>query len=552
MPEKLKSVLVPRQKAAQARVQAEEVLRKSPEAEKAAMAPRERDEVLAESPRLPFRNDKITGTVNLRGGRVDDLTLTKYRETIDPKSPAIVLFSPAGSALPYAPFYAEFGWLSNDAEVKLPTNDSLWRAENQKLSPDGPVNLSWDNGAGLSFERTLSLDKDYLFTVTEKVRNASGREVTLYPYGLISRHGTPHTLGYATLHEGPLGVLGNTLHEKTYKKLHEEPLYTQPSEGGWIGVTDVYWLAGVVADPKDKITGRFLYSLAGAGQERYQADMQKNAVTLKPSEESSSTFHLFAGAKEVAVLDAYTKSIPAPMFDRAIDFGWFYFIAKPFFLIIDFLARYLGNYGLAIILFTVVLRLLFYPMSESSYRNMERMKALQPQMNKLKERHANDPMKMNEEVTALYKKEKLNPLSGCIPVLVQIPVFFALYKVLLVSIEMRHAPFYGWIRDLSAPDPSNLFTLFGLIHWAPPAMLHLGVLPLLMGSTMFIQQKLSPPPGDKVSQQIFTFMPIMFTFLLANMSAGLVLYWTFSNLLAIMQQTLIKHRIKSPAPSGAK
>jgi YidC/Oxa1 family membrane protein insertase len=532
---------VPKQKAAQARIEAAQVVEKAVEQEK-KIETKARADVIKDSPRISFSNEKITGSINLRGARVDDLTLSRYRETIKSDSPPITLFSPAGSAAPAMPYYAEFGWQSQDKDIKLPNSDSLWRASSETLEPGEGITLNWENGAGLSFERTVTLDKDYLFTITEKVKNNSGKEITLYPFGLISRHGTPHTMGFSVLHEGPLGVLNDTLREKNYKSLHENPVYSEASTGGWIGITDVYWLSAITAASADKVTGRFLYH-ANGGQERYQTDMQKASVTLANGGETISSFHLFAGAKEVAVLDNYMEQLQAPMFDRAIDFGWFYFIAKPFFLMIDWLYSLLGNYGLAIIVFTIALRLVFYPMSEASYRNMEQMKALQPEMQRIKERYGNDPVKMNEEVTGLYKKEKLNPLAGCLPILVQIPVFFALYKVLLVAIEMRHAPFYGWIKDLSAPDPSNLFTLFGLIPWGTPTWLHLGALPILMGLTMFIQQRLSPPPPDKTTAMIFNWMPVMFTFLLASMSAGLVIYWSFSNVLAIMQQTLIKHRI---------
>ncbi|HVY12391.1 MAG TPA: membrane protein insertase YidC [Alphaproteobacteria bacterium] len=533
---------VPHQKAAQVHAQVEKAASQGPLIG-SFQPPKPRQEVIAEVPRVPFENGNIRGSINLRTGRVDDLTLLNYRETIDPKSAPIIFLSPGHSAEPYQGFYAEFGWLSSDGTAKLPARDTFWKTQDQKLSPGHDVHLTWDNGSGLTFERVISLDENYLFTVTDRIHNATGQEMTVYPYSLVTRRGTPKTLGYATLHEGPLGVLGDTLRERNYKKLREEPLYSEDSTGGWVGITDVYWLAAVLAPPQDKVNGRFIYGMIGP-EERYQADLRKGAVTLKSGDDAESRHYLFAGAKELNVLDHYRKHLPAPMFDRAVDFGWFYFIAKPFFKTIDWLARLIGNYGLAIIVFTIALRLLFFPMSEASFRNMERMKALQPQMERLKERYANDTPKLHEEMQAIYKREKLNPAAGCVPMLVQIPVFFALYKVLLVSIEMRHAPFFGWIKDLSAPDPSNVFNLFGVAPWHAPSFLHLGALPIMMGLTMFIQQKLSPPPGDKTSAQIFMLLPLVFTFLLANMSAGLVIYWTFSNILAIAQQTLIKHRAK--------
>jgi YidC/Oxa1 family membrane protein insertase len=398
----------------------------------------------------------------------------------------------------------------------------------------------------LRFDRRINLDDNYMFTVTEKVSNFSNANLDLIPYGLVSRHGLPKNAGMSTSHEGLTAVLDGQLREKNYKKLKDEPLTSYTSKGGWLGITDVYWFTGIIPDQNDTITGRFLYSSVN-GQNHYQGDVKSTPVRIEAGSEVTKIYRVYAGAKEVSLLVNYGEALKVPMFDKAVDFGWFYLIAKPFFYTIDWLGKTLGNYGLAIIVFTVLLRLLFFPLSESSYRSMARMKELQPEMNRIKERFSNDPVKMNEEVTKLYQREKINPLSGCLPMFIQLPVFFALYKVLLVSIEMRHAPFYGWINDLSAPDPTNLFTLFGLLPFTAPSFLHLGVWPLLMGATMFIQQKLSPPQADKTTQQMFTLMPIMFTFLFANMAAGLVIYWTLSNILAIAQQTLIKHRSKPPS-----
>lgn len=547
---------VPRQQAAQARVQASTILQKDTPKAESSTEQKDRNTVIAETARLPFDNGRIKGSINLKGARFDDVVLSTYHEGLDLKTPSIVLLSPSGSKLPATPYYAELGWMAAEKDVKTPDADSIWKADKPELKPGSPVTLTWDNGDGLTFTRIISMDDEYVFTVEQRVANHGKADVTLYPFGLIAHHLSPEAYQalmqkHTSVHEGPLGVLDGSLREHSYKKLKNEGLITQESKGGWIGMTDIYWLASIIAPPDDKLTARFLHSTVGQDDD-YQVDVQAPAMSVKAGAEASYTFHVFTGAKEVKKLDAYEKSLHAPMFDKAVDFGWFYMFAKPFFYVIDFLYRLLGNYGLAILAFTVLIRVAFYPMQESMFVNMARMKELQPEMNRIKEAYGSDPMKMNEKMTEIYKREKLNPLAGCLPILVQIPIFFALYKVLLVNIEMRHAPFYGWITDLSAPDPSNIFNLFGLIPWSGRVDflfihfdMHLGILPLLMGITMFVQQKLSPPPPDKTTAQMFLFMPIMFTFLLAGMPAGLVIYWTFSNLLAIAQQTLIKHRTKS-------
>jgi YidC/Oxa1 family membrane protein insertase len=542
---------VPHQKAVAAQATAEVIAKKVAEAEGTTVT-EPRAKALEKNPRILLSNEKIHGSIDLHGGRIDDLTLSNYRETVDKTSPEITLLSPTGSAAPYLPYYAEFGWLASEkGSEKVPTADTVWEASGDNhLVPGKTVSLHWNNGAGLAFQRDITLDDDYMFTVKQTVRNTSGHDATLYPFGLIARRGLPQAKGsFVGLHEGPIGVLSGQLRENGYKKLKDQPVITETSQGGWIGITDVYWLTAIIPPQDENITANFLHNVV-AKEDRYQVDFRGDAVTIKAGATTDHTLHFFAGAKEVTLLDAYGKQFNAPMFDKAVDFGWFYFIAKPFFYLLEWLAKTLGNYGLAIICFTLLLRGAFYPLSETSYRSMARMKVLQPEMARLKERYGKDPVKMNEEVTKLYAKEKLNPLSGCLPMLIQIPVFFALYKVLLVSIEMRHAPFYGWIHDLSAPDPSNVFNLFGLLPFDPTTLpfigsfLHLGAWPLLMGSTMFIQQRLSPQQPDKTTQQVFMLMPIMFTFLFASMSAGLVIYWTLSNLVAIAQQQIIALRMK--------
>ncbi len=540
---------VPKQRSAQSQAQASAIIQKDVPVIEAMIVPKQRKDVIATTKRIALENSNLRGSINLKGGRFDDISFTRYHETADNSSPEIVLLSPTGSNEEHPAYYAELGWLGTDEKIKLPSADTEWQSDARKLTSGKTITLRWNNGQGLTFERAIGLDDSYMFTVTEKVTNTSGADITLIPFGLVSRHGLPKDTGtLMTSHEGLTAVLDGQLREKDYKKLKDEPLTTYTSKGGWIGIADVYWFTGIIPDQNDTLNARFLYSDVN-GKKHYQSDVKSDPVTVKNGEHTTRTTHIFTGAKEVAALEHYGETLKLPMFDKAVDFGWFYFIAKPFFYVIDWLGKTFGNYGIAIIVFTILLRLVFFPLSESSYRSMARMKELQPEMNRLKERYGNDPVKMNEEVSKLYQKEKINPLSGCLPILIQIPVFFALYKVLLISIEMRHAPFYGWIQDLSAPDPSNLFTLFGLLPFTAPDFLHLGLWPLLMGITMFIQQKLTPPQADKTTQQVFTLMPIMFTFLFANMAAGLVIYWTLSNILAIAQQTLIKHRSNKAAPA---
>ncbi len=491
-------------------------------------------------PRLaidPAGRGRVSGSIALRGGRLDDLFLLDYQETLDPSSARIELFSGQQSARPY---YADFGWIGSD--VAVPDADSLWSADRDALSPGQPVTLTWDNGAGLVFERTIALDDNYMFTVSQRVRNESDVEVTLYPYGRVSRTGEPTTLGFFILHEGPLGVFNGTLEEVDYDDLRETPSIKQTTTGGWIGITDKYWLAALVPDPEVETTARFHYSGNG-GRDRFQVDYLLPAVSIAPGTSESAESRLFAGAKEVMLLDAYEEELGIERFDLAVDFGWFYFLTKPIFYVLHGFYGWIGNFGVAILLLTVIIKLLFFPLANKSYVAMSKLKKLQPQMMELRERFGDDKQKLNAEVMALYKREKANPLAGCLPIVVQIPVFFALYKVLFVSIEMRHAPFYGWVKDLSAPDPTNLFNLFGLLPFTPPEFLALGIWPLLMGLTMFLQQKLNPTPPDPIQARIMMMLPLIFVFLFATFPAGLVIYWTWNNVLSIAQQWLIMRRM---------
>ncbi|HEX5777680.1 MAG TPA: membrane protein insertase YidC [Xanthobacteraceae bacterium] len=510
-----------------------------------------RESVIAASPRIQIDTPRLRGSIALKGARIDDVSLKDYRETVDPKSPNIKLLSPAGSP---DPFYAEFGWVAPaGSTMKLPNADTVWTAATSgTLTHTQPVVLSWDNGAGLIFRRTISVDANYMFTVNDTVENKGADAATIYGYGLISRHGTPPVAGFYILHEGLIGVLGDgKLHEITYSDIAGEPPQTVKSTGGWLGITDKYWAATLIPDQATSMQARFASSKIGA-LDTFQTDYLLDATTIAPGAKVSSQARLFAGAKEVAVVDGYETQYGIKNFELLIDWGWFYFVTKPMFFALDYFFRWSGNFGIAILIVTVFIKILFFPLANKSYASMARMKAVQPQMLEIRERFSDDKVKQQQAMMDLYKREKINPVSGCLPILIQIPVFFALYKVLFVTIEMRHAPFFGWIRDLSAPDPTTVFNLFGLIPWDPTVVpvlgpfLMLGVWPLIMGVTMFVQMKMNPAPPDPTQKMIFDWMPLFFTFLLASFPAGLVIYWAWNNFLSVLQQGAImrKHGVK--------
>ncbi|MFL2771027.1 MAG: membrane protein insertase YidC [Rhodospirillaceae bacterium] len=501
----------------------------------------DRGGAISDLPRAPIETPSIRGSIPLQGLRFDDITLIRYRETTNPESSEIALLSPEGAPKPY---YAELRWLSTDTALKLPNPNTVWSAgdTNPLLTPDNPLVLTWDNGEGLIFQRTITIDEDYMFTVYDEVSNNTIDAVSLFPYGMIARIDTPEVLGFFILHEGPLGVFDETLKEVDYDDIQDNGLDTVTSTGGWIGITDKYWLS-VLAHEQDKnIEARFVHSTY-EGRDRYQTDFRAiDPVTIGPGATAGTRTYLFSGAKEVQLLDGYTEALGIKRFDLAIDFGWFYFLTKPFFYALIWLAGTLGNFGLAILGLTIGLRLLLYPLADKQFRAMTKLKKLQPEMKKLQERHSDDRTRMNQELMELYKREKANPAAGCLPILVQIPIFFALYKVLFVTIEMRHEPFYGWIGDLSAPDPTSVFNLFGLIPFDVPSFLAIGAWPIIMGITMWLQQKLNPAPTDPMQAKIMSFLPIIFTFLLATFPAGLVIYWAWSNALGILQQWLIMRK----------
>lgn len=509
-----------------------------------------RDQALAASPRIAVKTASVTGSIALVGARIDDLTLLNYRETTDPASPHVTLLSPA--AVGHGAYYAEFGWVPADAKVAVPGQDTRWTASADTLTPESPVTLTWDNGQGLRFVRTYAVDKDYMFTVTQKVENTGSQAASLFPYALVSRWGTPETQDTYVLHEGPLGVFDGSLKDDIkYKKLKDDKLIEEQGKGGWIGFTDKYWLTAVVPSQDLAVKSRMSWRSVD-NVDRYQTDWLGSETVVQPGQSVENTSHFFAGAKVLSLLDTYREALQVPLFDRAIDFGWFFFLTIPFFHFLRFIHENVPNFGIAILIFTVVIKGLFFPLANKSYKSMSKMKKLQPEVKKLQEKFGEDKARLNQEMMALYKREKANPVSGCLPILLQIPVFFALYKVLYVTIEMRQAPFYGWIHDLSAPDPTTLFNLFGLIPWTPPHFLHIGVWPLIMGVTMFLQQKLNPQPTDPVQAKMFTFLPLVFTFMLANFPAGLVIYWAWSNILSIGQQWLIMRQVEKPTHKAEK
>ena len=518
-----------------------------------------REVAIASVPRVKIDTPRLTGSISLKGGRIDDLALLKFRETVDPDSPAIVLYSPSGTAEPY---YAEFGWVpAAGPAVRLPDQNTVWQQEGSgALTPSSPVVLKYDNGEGLTFRRKISVDDHYLFTIKDEVSNAGSAPVTLFPYALISRHGTPQVAGYYILHEGLIGYLGDQgLQEFKYKdidKAHEQSFNVV---NGWLGITDKYWASALLPDTSARLQASFSSSLGSDGTTRnYQTDYKLDPQTIPAGGTGSADARLFAGAKEAGVVGmnlpligfgGYNSKLGLNHFDLLIDWGWFYFITKPMFLALDFFYHLLGNFGWAILLVTVLVKVLFLPLANKSYASMAKMKSVQPQLQALKERYPDDKVKQQQEMMEIYRKEKINPVSGCLPTLIQIPVFFSLYKVLFVTIEMRHAPFIGWIKDLSAPDPTNLFNLFGLLPFDPSQIaiplighLHLGAWAIIMGITMWVQMKLNPAPPDPTQKMMFDWMPLIFTFMLAGFPAGLVIYWAWNNLLGAAQQSFIMHR----------
>lgn len=520
----------------------------------------DRAQALGTAARVPIQTPKLKGSLSLQGARIDDLYLTDYRETLTKNSPPVELFRPQGMEHAY---FAQFGWSGPNVVGGVPGPNTPWAlTKGATLTPTTPVELTWDNGAGLRFTRVIAIDAQYLFTVTDTVANLSGQPITIAPYGRVERQGVPADLGkQMILHEGAIGTFGAdgkfATEQVKYKDWAKKPRIEKQSTGGWMGITDKYWMAALIPDQKEAIEGRFAVRDA-TGLNVHEAAMLGATRTIQPGRQIEETQRLFAGAKRNEILAGYEESLGLPRFVYAIDWGMFWFLTRPIFMIVEFFYGVLGNFGLAILALTVVVKLIMFPLANKSYESLSKMRTLQPKMEEIKKKFKDDPQKQQQETMALYQREKINPLAGCLPILVQIPVFYALYKVLFVTIEMRHAPFFGWIRDLSARDPSTVWNLFGAIPWDPATLplvgsllngpLHLGVLPIVYGLTMWLQQSMNPPAQDPMQRQIFAFLPFVFTFIMAPFAAGLLIYWAWNNILSIAQQYVIMHRFKAENP----
>lgn len=490
-------------------------------------------EALKQDSRIGIANAKIVGSLRVKGARFDDIALTQYKQTLDPDSGDVELLAPSATLTPY---YAEFGWLASNTNLAMPNHDTPWKVVGDKLTPETPITLEWNNGQGLKFVRKISVDKDYMFHIEQIVENSSGKSVTLYPYGLINKVYHPDNAASKVVHEGMLGVLDSSLKEIKAKDLDVGEKKEFNSKGGWAGFGERYWFSAIALNNHSESK----VSFSRTAEDTYQTDYVGAPIMIANGTVGTNTIKFFSGAKEIALLDAYTKSLSIDKFDLAVDFGWYYFLTKPFFYILDFLYHFIGNMGWAILLFAALLRLAMFPIANKSYESMSKMKKVQPKIQAIQETYKNDKMRLQQEMMQLYKKEKINPASGCLPMFIQIPVFFSLYKVLNIAIEIRHAPFIGWIKDLSAPDP---LTLSAITHLPIPSLIDLGVWPILMGITMYLQQKLSPKPANKDQARMFALMPVIFTFMLGHFASGLVIYWTLSNVLSIIQQKAIMKKV---------
>ena len=493
-----------------------------------------RKEALNKDKRIIFENDNVKGSISLKGAIIDDLLFKNYNEKLE-GTKKVVLLNPRNASDTY---YLETGWVTNNKNIDLPNNKSKWKVEgNTKLSPGNDVKLIWKNAQGLTFEKIISIDNKFLFTVNQKIKNNTNKIYNFYPYSQIIRKNIPRDIvNFFILHEGPLGVFDDQLVEKDYDDVIDKK-YSINAEKGFLGITDKYWLTSLIPEKNKNFRADFEYS------EKFKISyIETEALEAQPNKQISNKVDIVIAAKEVDVIDGYNEKLGLSKFDLVIDWGWFYWIVKPLFFLNDYFFKLAGNYGVAIILITVCLRLLFFPLNNYAFRSMSRMKILQPEMARLKEVHKDDKMKLQQAIMQLYKKEGVNPVSGCVPILISIPFFFAIYKMLFVTIEMRHQPFFGWIKDLSEKDPTSIFNLFGLIPWAPPEFLIIGGLPVLMGLTMWAQQKLNPAPQDDIQKKIFMFFPVFLTVILAPFPSGLVLYWTANNILTMAQQYVIMKR----------
>ena len=492
-----------------------------------------RDEALEENERILFENDKIKGSISLLGSSIDDLTFKNYTNTLNGDD-NVVLLNPKQSENGY---YVETGWATTNKNIDLPNSKTLWKIEgNRILTPNSSIKLSWENNQNIKFIKEISIDNQYLFDIKQTIENNSDKTYNFYPYGQIIRNIAPEVTNFYILHEGLIGVFDDQLVEEDYDDI-EEKKYSIKANTGWLGITDKYWIASLIPENGKSFRSDFDY------KNKFRANfIETDATEIGANEVKTNSIRAIVAAKEVNVIDGYAETENISKFDLAIDWGWFYFIVKPLFFAIQYFFNLAGNFGIAIIMITACIRLVFFPLANYSFKSMAKMKVLQPEMTRLKELHKEDKMKLQQEMMALYKREKVNPISGCLPIFIQIPFFFAIYKVLFVTIEMRHQPFFGWIKDLSERDPTSIFNLFGLIPWDPPSFLLIGVWPCLMGVSMWMQQKLNPTPPDPVQAKIFMFFPLFLTVILAPFPAGLVIYWTINNILTMAQQYIIIKR----------
>ena len=494
-----------------------------------------REDAIKDSDRIKFENENIKGSISLKGGIIDDLTFKNYTETLDGQN-NITLLSPKKFSQGY---YVETGWVSSSKNIDLPNSKTIWKVDgNNKLAPNQSVILTWNNNQGIVFEKIIQIDEKFLFSIDQKIENKSNKSYDFYSYGQIIRNKSPDITNFYILHEGLIGVFDEQLVEEDYDDIKEKE-FSKNASSGWLGITDKYWITTLIPEENKEFRADFDF------KNKFRANfIETKPLTLVSNGSISSNVRVIIAAKEVDVIDNYAENSKISKFDLAIDWGWFYFFTKNFFFAIDYFFKLTGNFGIAIILITICIRILFFPLANYSFRSMAKMKVLQPEMTRLKELHKDDKMKLQQEMMALYKKEKVNPVSGCLPILIQIPFFFAIYKVLFVTLEMRHQPFYGWIKDLSERDPTSIFNLFGLIPWDPPSFLIIGVWPCLMGLSMYFQQKLNPTPPDPIQQKIFMFFPLFLTIILAPFPSGLVIYWTINNILTMAQQVVIMKQTK--------